>query len=404
MATHWIITNRTVTDPTRSGGRHKVANGASDDDGELLASIARFRVARLDDEGLPRDADADAIERAVRFVPDVSSADYSRIRVGSPPVSLRGSSQMFKALYDDMRAACDAAPRGSRRRCDTLFVIHGFNYTWHASLTHLLRIIDRYVDAPDSNIGRVVYFSWPSWGSLRKYWRDQRIAAHTGETLSFIFSRYADFISEFLASTDHPGAPACGGAVHLMAHSMGNQVLEYAVRAMSERGEARCFVREALLLNADVEWQTLNRGGPLHTLPDFAKRTHVYNHESDNALMHSGAIKNPGTRRLGLDGPKLDQERPLAARTIIVDTSGLSGAEGNVPLDPAWRDAARHVTSDLPRGSLRERAFDHWGYLHRPEVINDVRAVLAGRSSSAIPGRTAFRTDAYRLRDRATPA
>jgi hypothetical protein len=60
-----------------------------------------------------------------------------------------------------------------------------------------------------------------------------------------------------------------------------------------------------------------------------------------------------------------------------------------------FADAARRVL----RGSDRtnERLFDHWGYLHRPEVVADIYRVLAGVPASEIPGRDRRDTRRYAL-------
>jgi len=143
---------------------------------------------------------------------------------------------------------------------------------------------------------------------------------------------------------------------------------------------------EVLLLNADADWNVFEPGQPLHRLPEYCERTHIYNNYSDDALWISQHTKN-FMKRLGRHGPmSLDN---LPPRTKVVDGSGLKAKGGKVAA-AAMKDrfAARAAEITGQKVPTRERLMDHWGYLYRPEVIADVKAVLAGVGSTSITGRT----------------
>jgi hypothetical protein len=104
---------------------------------------------------------------------------------------------------------------------------------------------------------------------------------------------------------------------------------------------------------------------------------------------------------------------------MIVDTTRLDGtyasaagadryyADAVASLSPARqaRDeaVAAHVLGSAPGGrdvNLRERMFDHWGYLHRPEIIADVYQVLQGISTPEVLRRELREGPVYRLQRR----
>lgn len=417
MGRHWIITNRRVVrdpdDPAR-----EIVDEAS------RQPQSGFRLAEFHPDRVGKRLNQDAFRRAVEFVPDATPDTYEGV-LDADEADLEGSQLLFRALYDDMANA-------GRDEGDTLVVIHGFNYAWTDSLAHLLRLIQVYVDSAANPVSQIVYFSWPSAGLSTRYPTDQAVARPSGQQLGRVFTRMLQFYRETFrcprpgpvptppdADPAPPAARAdahrfCGRRIHLAAHSMGNQVLEEFMRAVREYRDLRASVfGEVLLLNPDADWTALEPGRPLSALPEYADRIHLYNHHGDDALLISETTKN-NEKRLGRHGPKsLDPQR-LAERTLVVDCSGVRG--GRAPRRAATgdlgeaRDALGDATVDLltlaervlggDAPNLRERLFDHWGYLHRPEVVADVYAVLRGESSSQIKGREHRAGPLFVLQDR----
>ena len=309
-----------------------------------------------------------------------------------------------------------SAPEG---KGDVLFFIHGFNYKWSDSLVHLQKLHRLYVEPQESPVSHIVYFSWPSWGRQLRYWSDQEIALVSGQVLGRMFAKLVQFYRDVFGSSTmgvaNPDRPEfCNRRIHLAAHSMGNQVLEQFMRTFSALGNYRIPVfGETLLLNADADWTALERGEPLYSLPCYSDRIHVYNHKGDDALGVSEHTKN-SERRLGKHGPRRDGKSQIADRTIIVDSTELNGARGkraadDMTLNSSARlckpgqadDFLRVAKSVLPGGvGFRERLFDHWGYLHRPEVVADIWQVLRGLRSSKIAGRDGTNGVLYRLTPR----
>jgi|GEM_PF-537825 len=418
MAKHWIITNRGVDEDATDG--HGVKDGSQS---KRLNGLPTFRVATFDADGLGDKPSKKDLLGAVRFVKDGFVDDYRGILEGGTPRV--GSAQMFRELYDSMREGAEADASPETRVCDAMVFLHGFNYTWADSLKHLHRLVRVYADESASPVKHVVYLSWPSWGSQLRYRSDQEIALQAGIAFGRLFAKVVHFYRDVFGPDPedpaHEPAAFCGGRVHLAAHSMGNQVLEQFMRAFSGLSRLRAPVfGECLLLHADADWTALEPGNPLHGLPSFADRIHVYNHTSDDALKISEHTKNDA-RRLGRHGPRTVSPERLSDRTVVVDCSDLRGKPGkpaSTPVnerrmhlltgaDGAMPSAAREdfVSTarrvlDLEGGaevSARERMFDHWGYLHRPEEVADVWQVLRGVSSSRVAGREDRSGPIYRL-------
>lgn len=414
---HWIITNRTVTKDAETG--HDVL--APDRQKDRVGGLPVFRVATFDAKGLPLAPDDDRLMSAVRFIPDAYIGDYDRLRrmselldSGDEPdlTGLPGTLRMFADLYHSMRNA----PEG---KGDALVFIHGFNYSWTDSLRHLLSLVRVYAQPEASPVSHIIYFSWPSWGSKLRYPSDQEIAQPAGTNFGRLFGKIVQFYRDAFVPQRpvEVGEPVtgpltfCGRRLHLGAHSMGNQVLEEFMRAIVGVQSLKVPIfGQTLLLNADEDWTALEPGRPLHHLPGYSDRIHVYNHKSDDALLISEATKN-SERRLGRHGPRSMSDTVLADRTVVVDCSKLHLARSSrARREPALTAAAGVATKaaadrfyetaqSVLEGSdnTKERLYDHWGYLHRPEVVADIYRVLRAEAASEIPGRDRRDTRRYSL-------
>lgn len=373
---HWIITNRKVES---SRGRDRVVEDSHD-------PLPTFRIANFAPLATGSALSDDRLRNAVSFIPDDFIDRYQDVTADSNPSDFIASKRLFLALYQAMSA-------GQPGKGDTLVFIHGFNYAWTDALSHLQRLHEVYVEPPESPIGQILYFTWPSLGRTSMYLSDQQIALPSGMLLGRVFSKAVQFYRDFF-KTGRNAPEFCGKRIHLAAHSMGNQVLREFMRTVREQNFLRSSIfGETLLINADLEWTGLETGHPLASLPDYSDRVHVYNHASDDALAISEATKNDA-KRLGRHGPR--DWREIPPRNIVVDCSALSADTAGTP-DNRFSAAAKRVLGGRP-AAIRERMFDHWGYLHREEVVADIYQVLHGTSASNIQRRDKRDGPVYRLR------
>jgi hypothetical protein len=365
----YVVTNRKV-DSRREGDR--LIETIRNDGRERALPV--FRIATV--ELHPQDPGKDRAE----VVPDEFVETYADMAPDVPLDRVFGTRRMFLDLYRRMNEA-------PARKGDTLLFIHGFQFTFEASLEHIRKLHDVYLQPADSPIAHLVYFSWPSCGSLAEYKDDQVDAVESGKLLGRLFRKTRQFFRDFFGNKEEPINEFCGHRIHLAAHSMGGQVLNYMVHDLNTYPQDPfSLFGEVLLLNADADWNLFEPGRALHRLPEYCDRTHIYNNFSDDALWISQHTKN-FVKRLGRHGPSdLDT---LPPRTLVVDCTGLRAKGVKTPTatkkDPFAARTAELTGQKVP---TRERLFDHWGYLYRPEVVADIKAVLSGTSSVAIEGRT----------------
>ena len=369
----YVVTNRRIDSRIVDG---KLVETIHDDGKESARPV--FRVATVELNG------TDVTKDQVTLVPDEYVESYDDMGAEVALDRVFGTRRMFLDLYRRMAEA----PKG---KGDTLVFLHGFQYSFEASLAHIRKLSEIYLEAKDCSVANLVYFSWPSAGSLTEYKDDQVDAIESGKLLGRLFRKTRQFFLEFFGSKEAPRHDFCGHRIHLAAHSMGNQVLTHMIHESNHYPQVPfSMFGEVLLLNADADWNVFEPGQPLHRLPEYCERTHIYNNYSDDALWISQHTKN-FMKRLGRHGPaSLDT---LPPRTKVVDATGLKakGGKGVPGLGAATRDAfAGHAAAITgQKVPTRERLMDHWGYLYRPEVIADVKAVLAGVGSTTIEGRRA---------------
>jgi len=235
-----------------------------------------------------------------------------------------------------------------------LFHLHGFASTFRDSMNRAAQIADNY------GASSIFTFSWPANGrvNLKDYRLDRDAAEKSARAV-------ADALARFLATVGDPGngSPA---TFELVAHSMGAYALRHAVLAIHKARPdllQQAAFRNAFLMAPDEDDDALGLLTKLGRLYDVADMVQVYRSGGDLALFASRTFLN-GVERLGLVGP-LNWAKLPTGRTVSVDCSDV-GSTSN---------------------ELGKSHFGHQYYRVRPEVLRDVRAVLAGVVPGSIPGR-----------------
>jgi len=186
---HWIITNREVRRQRADDG--SMPERITDARREPLPT---FRIASFTPPQTPSPSDEE-LAGAVEVVPDSFPDHYDDLRPNGDPEKLSGSSRLFLSLYQTMRDTADSADGG-----DTLFFIHGYNYSYPCALRDLLRLHHLYALPNASPIQTIVYFTWPSWGRRTRYPSDQAIAQPSGYLLGRIFAKAVHFHMDFFGT------------------------------------------------------------------------------------------------------------------------------------------------------------------------------------------------------------
>lgn len=311
--------------------------------------LANLRFGRAEVTGV----DLNNIE--VYVEPENLSADPAEQRLGSLAV--------FEQIQQEMR----------QEGKDTVVFIHGFNVSFREALrqgAQLQRVLTAYnsLDPSEPLNLDVFVFSWPSDASLLftdpryeniiAYQNDRIDAAASGLAFGRGFLKLADFIHE-LNRRDR-NTERCLRRLHLVAHSMGNYVLRFALQEIKRQRVNRVprLFEQILMMAADEDDDAFDFDYKLLPLPYLTRRTSVYFNRGDLALWASDTFKG-NAPRLGTDGPF--QPRSVPRSVYPIDCTDVVEAAGN----PA----------------------EHSYFLENPRVIADMRWVLKNHNPDDILGR-----------------
>lgn len=267
------------------------------------------------------------------------------------------------SLFDEIRQDLADDPR------DTLVYIHGFANTFESSISRAAQLCENYTVGPYNAKHPLVFaFCWPSNGAVTppwEYFSDRDDAREAGPAMARTMLRFSDYIK----LKKNP----CNQNIHLVAHSMGNWALRHAVQALAKEdfgGRLETLFQNAFLMAADEDDDTFERDDKLKPLLKLARRIHIYHSNDDLALVVSDKTKfNPN--RLGFEGPR--NLSTIDDKVISIDCEEVDDTE------------FAHV--------------NHQYYRRRPEVIDDVRHVLAGLRPNNIPDRDEIQSGRhYRIR------
>jgi esterase/lipase superfamily enzyme len=210
-----------------------------------------------------------------------------------------GSNQFFNDLKSEMMNCTD-----------TLVYIHGYNVDWNHAVGSALALQEMLNNATYGNTPQpvlVVLFTWPSDGSMfpfRAYFSDRKDAKDSGYAVGRAILKLRDFFIELREDVRINNTKMCKQEIHLLSHSMGNYVLQNAVKRIEEfvfTPALPKLLEHIFLCAADVDDNILEPGQQLSRLNELCRSVSVYYNRGDKALMFSDATKgNP--ERLGSNG------------------------------------------------------------------------------------------------------
>lgn len=302
------------------------------------------------------DFEGDNLDRYTLTVADEKlDVGLERAAVNDLSTQKLGSQTVFETIRKEMITS----------KQDCVISIHGFNYTFQEAIRRTAQLKQFYGELP------MVYllFSWPSDGSMlpfKAYASDRDDARASGVALGRGLQKFAHFL--------HASAPEdyCNQKVHLLAHSMGNYTLRWALQGIrkSAGNHLRRLLDQVVLFAADEDDDAFEHAHKLHHLPDLCKRVTVYHNDADAALVVSDLTKgNPD--RLGAGGPR--NSRALPNKISVINC------------EPVVR--------------IRNDPTGHQYYRVNETVRQDVIAVLRGKDSHAIRTRKYLQeTRGYRLK------
>ncbi len=239
----------------------------------------------------------------------------------------------------------------------TLF-IHGYDDDWRQAVTRYNTIAAQLFDGPTS-LGELISFDWPSKGSLLGYLPDRAEARKTGDDLTNVLSELYDWMSAKQIAATVSLDDACRAKTSIIAHSMGNYALEYAMNALWTRKNRPLLVslmQEVIMVAADVDNDLFRSGetvsqGDGEGLANLSYRITALYTGRDNVLGASAGLKHFGKRRLGRAG--LDDTYPVPDNVWDVDCSDLINPSVNgIAVHGEYFNPAEASVYDLFRGIL----------------------------------------------------
>jgi esterase/lipase superfamily enzyme len=217
--------------------------------------------------------------------------------------------------------------------------IHGYNNGWSDAIHRYNDIATQLFDGPHS-LGVLISFDWPSKGSLLGYLPDRAEARKTGDDLTNVLSTLYDWMAGQQIAATKDVNNACRAKTSIIAHSMGNYALEYAMNEVWTRKNRPLLVslmQEVIMVAADVDNDLFRNGenvshGDGEGLSNLSYRITALYTGRDNVLGASAGLKHFGKRRLGRSG--LDRTYPLPDNVWDIDCTTL--------LDPSVNGIAIH--------------------------------------------------------------
>ena len=271
--------------------------------------------------------------------------------------NLGGTQRMFYELYKNMSSA-------GKKSNDVLIFIHGFAHSFDDELETIQQLKKIYIDNKYSPIENIIFVSWPSSITVfpLTYFDDKGASINAGHSLMRLFYLYTQFLSDVFSN---PDLRPCNQKIHLMAHSMGNRVLQSMLYSLKKENIKR-VIDQVLLLNADVSFRVFEDDeNSFNKLPLLANRISIYVNKGDDILGLSQFSKNILTARLGKAGPSnVDKFKDVLS---IIDCT--------------------KVKNDILT-SFKFEIGDHWGYLSSSQVQKDILANLNGIDQTLIANRS----------------
>lgn len=269
--------------------------------------------------------------------------------------NLGGTQRLFYELYKNMSS--------TKLRSDVLIFIHGYAYDFDDELKAIIDLKKLFIDNPESPVEHILFVSWPASSSIvpLTYFDDKAASINSGNSLMRLFYFYTQFLKDIFSNKVL--AP-CNQRIHIMAHSMGNRVLQSMLYSLKRENILR-VIDQVLLLNADVSYKVFEDSeDSFNKLPLLANRVSIYLNRKDAILGISQFTKNILTPRLGKNGPSsIERFKDIVS---VIDCT--------------------FIEDDL-LNTLKFDVGNHWGYLSSSQVQRDIFQNLNGIDRNLITNR-----------------
>lgn len=244
------------------------------------------------------------------------------------------SQSTFQTL---LAAAADKFPlldhADNENQSHITLLVHGYNVGFANSTQFYQNLCDRLFSGSES-LGICVLFDWPSLGSVLGYEPDRLHARQCADDLTVVLCSLFDWLLKKQQDAIVDPSNACKAKVSLIAHSMGNYLLQKAMADTWTRKNQPMLVsliNQLLMVAADVDNDLFDAGAPDNddgaAIAHLSYRITALYSGRDAVLGASSGLKHFGTRRLGRAGlahrPPLVNQPPGTDNVWDVDCSSF---------------------------------------------------------------------------------
>lgn len=215
--------------------------------------------------------------------------------------------------------------------------VHGFDTNWLSAVQRYGAIVNKLFTDPKlptdaGSLGVCVLFTWPSKGSVAGYLPDRSEARQSGDDFANVLGSLYDWMSMKQIHAANAPANGCKAQTSVIAHSMGNYVVENAMNVVWTRKNRPLLVsliNQLVMVAADVDNDLFRAGdtvehGDGEGIANLCYRITAMYSGKDSVLGASAGLKHFGKRRLGRSG--LDRTCPIPDNVWDIDCSNLFGS------------------------------------------------------------------------------
>ncbi len=218
--------------------------------------------------------------------------------------------------------------------------VHGFDTNWVSAVQRYGAIVNKLFTDPKlptdpKSLGVCVLFTWPSKGSIAGYLPDRSEARQSGDDFANVLGSLYDWMSMKQMHAVNAPANGCKAQTSVIAHSMGNYVVENAMNVVWTRKNRPLLVsliNQLVMVAADVDNDLFHAGdtvehGDGEGMANLCYRITAMYSGKDSVLGASAGLKHFGKRRLGRSG--LDRTCPIPDNVWDIDCSNLFDTKVN---------------------------------------------------------------------------
>jgi esterase/lipase superfamily enzyme len=286
------------------------------------------------------------------------------------------SADHFKTLLAGAADRFPALDHGANeQQSHVTFFIHGYNNGWDDAARRYQKLCDSLYTGPNS-LGICISFDWPSLGSVLGYLPDRDHARHCASDLVVVLSELYDWLLDKQQAAFEDAANACKAKISVIAHSMGNYLVQKAMGTVWTRKNQPLLVsliNQLVMVAADVDNDLFDPGSSDgsdgNALANLTYRISALYSGRDAVLGASAGLKHFGSRRLGRSGLPF---RPPTGKDNVWDvdcSSFFPDSVGGMDIHSAYFDNAGVIKlmGDILHGldrsvlqSLGETQGDAW--------------------------------------------